>query len=148
MIGRGATVQGEWVRLNGRSMRAFVDPIGIDAESFRQDAERSVNDKLVQRVAGSLAGRALAIGVDRMDYSKGLPQRLKLFLEVPPVTDARAVYRLAHLFGAGRAHRTSRLVKTEAAGLEGQPAMMEKAADVRLRVANQVFILKMQHFAR
>ena len=28
----GATVQGEWVRLNGRSMRAFADPIGIDAE--------------------------------------------------------------------------------------------------------------------
>jgi trehalose 6-phosphate synthase len=73
----GATVQGEWVRLNGRSMRAFVDPIGIDAESFRADAERAVNDKLVQRVAGSLAGRALAIGVDRMDYSKGLPQRFE-----------------------------------------------------------------------
>ena len=73
----GATVQGEWVRLNGRSMRAFADPIGIDAESFRQDAVRAVNDKLVQRVAGSLAGRALAIGVDRMDYSKGLPQRFE-----------------------------------------------------------------------
>ena len=73
----GATVQGEWVRLNGRSMRAFADPIGIDAEAFRHDAERAVNDKLVQRVAGSLAGRALAIGVDRMDYSKGLPQRFE-----------------------------------------------------------------------
>ena len=73
----GATVHGEWVRLNGRSMRAFADPIGIDAESFRHDAERAVNDKLVQRVAGSLAGRALAIGVDRMDYSKGLPQRFE-----------------------------------------------------------------------
>jgi trehalose 6-phosphate synthase len=73
----GATVQGEWVRLNGRSMRAFADPIGIDAKSFHQDALRAVNDKLVQRVAGSLAGRALAIGVDRMDYSKGLPQRFE-----------------------------------------------------------------------
>jgi trehalose 6-phosphate synthase len=73
----GATVQGEWVRLNGRSMRAFVDPIGIDADAFKQDAARAVNDKLVQRVAGSLAGRALAIGVDRMDYSKGLPQRFE-----------------------------------------------------------------------
>jgi trehalose 6-phosphate synthase len=73
----GATVQGEWVRLNGRAMRAFANPIGIDAESFRHDAERAVNDQLVQRVAGSLAGRALAIGVDRMDYSKGLPQRFE-----------------------------------------------------------------------
>jgi trehalose 6-phosphate synthase len=73
----GATVQGEWVRLNGRSMRAFADPIGIDAESFRQDAVRATNDKVVQRLASSLAGRALAIGVDRMDYSKGLPQRFE-----------------------------------------------------------------------
>jgi len=73
----GATVQGEWVRLNGRSMRAFADPIGIDADAFRQDAERAASDKLVQRVAGSLSGRALAIGVDRMDYSKGLPQRFE-----------------------------------------------------------------------
>src|SRR5579862_6812693 len=57
----GATVQGEWVRLNGRSMRAFADPIGIDAEAFRKDAVRAANDKMVQRVAGSLSGRALAI---------------------------------------------------------------------------------------
>jgi trehalose 6-phosphate synthase len=75
----GATVNGEWVRLNGRSMRAFTDPIGIDAEAFEHDAERAVNDPLVQRVAGSLAGRSLAIGVDRMDYSKGLPQRFEAY---------------------------------------------------------------------
>jgi len=67
------------VRLNGRTMRAFVDPIGIDAASFAQEAERAASDKLVQRVAGSLAGRALAIGVDRMDYSKGLPHRFEAY---------------------------------------------------------------------
>jgi trehalose 6-phosphate synthase len=75
----GATVQGEWVRLNGRSMRVFACPIGIDAESFSRDADRAVNDKVVQRLAGSLIGRALAIGVDRMDYSKGLPQRFEAY---------------------------------------------------------------------
>jgi trehalose 6-phosphate synthase len=75
----GAVVQGEWVRLNGRSLRAFACPIGIDAGAFRQDAERAVNDKVVQRLAGSLVGRSLAIGVDRMDYSKGLPQRFEAY---------------------------------------------------------------------
>ena len=75
----GATVDGEWVRLNGRRVRAFADPIGIDAQSFAQKAERAANDKLVQRVAGSLAGRSLAIGVDRMDYSKGLPHRFEAY---------------------------------------------------------------------
>ncbi|WP_395714024.1 trehalose-6-phosphate synthase [Reyranella sp.] len=75
----GATVDGEWVRLNGRRMRAFANPIGIDAESFAQEAKRSAGDKLVTRVANSLVGRSLAIGVDRMDYSKGLPNRFEAY---------------------------------------------------------------------
>jgi trehalose 6-phosphate synthase len=75
----GATIDGEWVRLNGRRMRVFADAIGIDAQGFAQEAERAANDKLVQRVAGSLAGRQLAISVDRMDYSKGLPQRFEAY---------------------------------------------------------------------
>ena len=75
----GATIDGEWVRLNGRRMRVFADPIGIDAQSFAHEAERAAGDKLVQRVAGSLSGRTLAIGVDRMDYSKGLPQRFEAY---------------------------------------------------------------------
>ncbi len=75
----GARVDGEWVRLEGRRVRAFADPIGIDAQAFAQEAERAAGDKLVQRVAGSLSGRALAIGVDRMDYSKGLPHRFEAF---------------------------------------------------------------------
>ena len=75
----GASVDGDRVKLNGRTMRAFADPIGIDAESFAQEAERAAGDKLVQRLAGSLSGRALAIGVDRMDYSKGLPHRFEAY---------------------------------------------------------------------
>ncbi len=47
----GAAVEGEWIRLNGRRLRVFADPIGIDAQSFAQEAERSEGDKLVQRVA-------------------------------------------------------------------------------------------------
>lgn len=75
----GATIDGEWVRLNGRRVRAFANPIGIAAEAFAEEARRSAGDKLVTRVANSLAGRSLAIGVDRMDYSKGLPNRFEAY---------------------------------------------------------------------
>lgn len=75
----GATVDGEWVHLNGRCVRALAVPIGIDAESFAVDAEHAVRDKIVQSVSASLAGRLLAVGVDRMDYSKGLPNRFEAF---------------------------------------------------------------------
>ena len=71
----GATVNGEYVRLDGHAVRAFVNPIGIDAAGFAADAERAKSDKAVTRLAASITGRALAIGVDRMDYSKGLPNR-------------------------------------------------------------------------
>ena len=76
----GASVDGEWVRIDGRVVRVFADPIGIDAETFAHEAERAVvSDPQVQRLAGSLSGRALAIGVDRMDYSKGLPHRFEAY---------------------------------------------------------------------
>lgn len=75
----GATVDGEWIGIGGRRVRAFADPIGIDAQSFAVEAERAESDKVVQRFAGSLVNRALAIGVDRLDYSKGLPHRFEAF---------------------------------------------------------------------
>lgn len=75
----GAVVDGEILRLNGRPVRALVAPIGIDADAFTRMAERAASDKIVHRVAGSLSGRSLAIGVDRMDYSKGLPNRFEAY---------------------------------------------------------------------
>jgi trehalose 6-phosphate synthase len=75
----GANVSGEWVRLNGRAVRVIVDPIGIDAEGFAQEAQRAMSDKVVSRLADSLGQRSLAIGVDRMDYSKGLPHRFEAY---------------------------------------------------------------------
>ena len=67
------------VTMGGRRAQAIVDPIGIDAEGFAAAAERSWQGNEVRRMRASLAGRALAIGVDRLDYSKGLVQRLDGF---------------------------------------------------------------------
>jgi trehalose 6-phosphate synthase len=46
-------------------------------------------------VIGSLAGRALIIGADRLDYSKGIPQRLsafELFLQTQPNWRGKVTY--------------------------------------------------------
>jgi trehalose 6-phosphate synthase len=50
-------------------------PIGIDARKFASQAARAAQGKDTARLLSSLAGRKLIIGVDRLDYSKGLPQR-------------------------------------------------------------------------
>jgi len=54
-------------------------PIGIEAEEFAREAEKAVRGQDARRLADSLSGRALILGVDRLDYSKGLPQRLRGF---------------------------------------------------------------------
>jgi trehalose 6-phosphate synthase len=59
--------------------RIAVFPIGIDAEKFAQQAARAVSHPDVSRLRRSLNGEKLAIGVDRLDYSKGLINRIEAF---------------------------------------------------------------------
>jgi trehalose 6-phosphate synthase len=67
--------------MNART-RLATFPIGIDTGAFARLAERSVRRPETRRLNDSLAGRELVIGVDRLDYSKGLPQRLEAFHEL------------------------------------------------------------------
>jgi trehalose 6-phosphate synthase len=63
----------------GRQTRIGSFPVGIDTDEFQQLAQRAVKSAFVRDVVDSLAGRALVIGVDRLDYSKGLIQRMEAF---------------------------------------------------------------------
>jgi trehalose 6-phosphate synthase len=70
---------GQAIPLEGRSMLPVAAPIGIDARGFARQAKKSVHSRAAHRMAESLAGRTLIIGVDRLDYSKGLPNRFEAF---------------------------------------------------------------------
>ena len=63
---------------HGRT-RAAVFPIGIDPQKFAQQATKAMTHPDVSRLRRSLNGEKLAIGVDRLDYSKGLINRIKAF---------------------------------------------------------------------
>ena len=63
---------------HGRS-RVAVFPIGIDPEKFARQAAKAVSHPDVSRLRRSLNGEKLAIGVDRLDYSKGLVNRINAF---------------------------------------------------------------------
>ena len=62
-------------RIAGRALRAGVFPIGIDARSFIAEAEGAREEDRMRTLTGSLS----MIGVDRLDYSKGIPQRFRAF---------------------------------------------------------------------
>jgi trehalose 6-phosphate synthase len=73
--------------LNGRQTRIGSFPVGIEPVGFQTLARRNIHSPLVKDLAASLGGRTLVIGVDRLDYSKGLVQRLEaleLFLARNP----------------------------------------------------------------
>jgi trehalose 6-phosphate synthase len=59
--------------------RIAVFPIGIDVEKFAAQAAKAVSHPDVSRLRRSLNGERLAIGVDRLDYSKGLINRINAF---------------------------------------------------------------------
>src|SRR3984957_6955667 len=65
--------------LNGRQTRIGSFPVGIEPADFQALARRTTHTPLVKDLATSLGGRTLVIGVDRLDYSKGLVQRLEAF---------------------------------------------------------------------
>jgi trehalose 6-phosphate synthase len=60
-----------------RSGYAATFPIGIDTEAFADLAHRSAGSPEARRLEDSLADRKLILGVDRLDYSKGIPERFE-----------------------------------------------------------------------
>ncbi len=77
--GRDAVAEPGFVQINGRRLRAEVFPIGVDVESIRAESEASHGSEAVQRLARSVEQRKLVVGVDRLDYSKGLVERFDAF---------------------------------------------------------------------
>ncbi len=66
------------IRLGRETVQVGAYPISIDAEEFANLAEAQFH-KLPEGIVKS--SRALMIGVDRLDYTKGLPQRFRAFGE-------------------------------------------------------------------
>lgn len=59
-------------------MRTRVIPVGIDPDRFAESA-RSEETPELGSISAMLSGKRLVLGVDRLDYSKGIPERLESF---------------------------------------------------------------------
>jgi trehalose 6-phosphate synthase len=70
-----ASAGGDVTMPGGRRFAIDVFPIGIDAKIVAEQARKGASSAANLRLVRSLEGRKLAISVDRLDYSKGLPQR-------------------------------------------------------------------------
>jgi trehalose 6-phosphate synthase len=61
-----------------RVMRIGTFPVGVETRQFARLARRARKTDLVKKVMGSIPG-LLMIGVDRLDYSKGIHPRLEAY---------------------------------------------------------------------
>jgi trehalose 6-phosphate synthase/phosphatase len=74
----GLTVDIDRVQLPGREVRLGVFPMGVDASTFETLAREPAVEAEAEALRGDGSVRIL-VGVDRLDYTKGIPRRLLAF---------------------------------------------------------------------
>jgi trehalose 6-phosphate synthase/phosphatase len=74
----GLSAEIDHVQHEGRGVRLGVFPMGVDATDWRALAERPDIAELSAQIRSSTDERIL-LGVDRLDYTKGIPRRLLSF---------------------------------------------------------------------
>ena len=91
-----ATVLGDRVvRGDGRQVRALAHPISIDTRDFAALARDEATDREVTALREQFGDRTVLLGVDRLDYTKGIRHRLQaieLLLEQRPHLRGRFVF--------------------------------------------------------
>jgi trehalose 6-phosphate synthase len=122
---RGTVSAAGEIRAMGRRARVGAFPIGIDTEDFARTAEQAAKARETERLRKSLGRRTLAIGVDRLDYTKGIPNRIEAF-RLALERDARLDRNVTFLqiapvsrASAARYQSLQREIKLDVANLNG-----------------------------
>ena len=94
-IGDAARMPNGWLSVGGRRVRLGVFPVEIEAQDFAATAENAWRAAPTERLRRSLNGQSLVLGVDRMDPTKGLLQRVagyRRLLEARPELRRRVTF--------------------------------------------------------
>ena len=86
-IGGAKVGRGTVVTLEGRQTRIGAFPVSIETATYARLARMAARKPFSTEIQESFAGTRIILGVDRLDYSKGIIQRIKAFdhfLELNP----------------------------------------------------------------
>jgi trehalose 6-phosphate synthase len=75
------------IKVGDRRVVVGVFPIGVDVDAIQKEAQEAQSNQACKQLIAGLLDRRLMIGVDRLDYSKGLVERFRAyeqFLETFP----------------------------------------------------------------
>ena len=119
----GGTVDADGtVHVDGRAVRTGAFPIGIDVTEFDGLIARPDALEAQRTLSASAAGRKVIIGVDRLDYTKGLVERFEgyaRFLEENPDWQHRAFLLQIAPPSRGEVH-TYETIRAELDGVSGR----------------------------
>ena len=76
------TLDSHHYRAFGRTVRAQAFPIGIDVDEFAALTHAKEARDMYDTMKREYSTRRLLIGIDRLDYSKGIPNRVRAFREL------------------------------------------------------------------
>ncbi len=75
----GIEAQGGTVRMRDHNVRVEAHPLGIDTEEFHEKAYSSDAERFLTQLKRNVGDRQVILGVDRLDYTKGLLLKLRAF---------------------------------------------------------------------
>jgi len=91
----GGVREGRLFTASGRATVVRHFPIGLDTEHFLALSRSETAERVCDRMGAHNVFRSLIVGVDRLDYSKGIPERLlgfERFLEAHPDMVRKVLY--------------------------------------------------------
>jgi trehalose 6-phosphate synthase len=78
----GVRVQGSFAEVAGRTVRAHAFPISVDVNELADLVSRPKVWRRAGELRNDLGAPKIMLGVDRLDYTKGISQRLQAFGEL------------------------------------------------------------------
>nr|WP_033920099.1 trehalose-6-phosphate synthase [Sphingomonas sp. 37zxx] len=118
----GATLDGHMLTLGDRVLHVMADPIGIDAKEFIEASHSPTARLAFRRMRDSAVGRDMIVGVDRLDYSKGLEERFlgyERFLKTYP-EERKEVFLLQIAPPSRGAVESYQKIRTALEGMSGR----------------------------
>jgi trehalose 6-phosphate synthase len=88
-------VEGRTIAIAGRRVVTAAHPISIDARTLDEDARSGATERSLRGLRTQFGGRRILLGVDRLDYTKGIIERLRaieLLLEGRPELRGRLAF--------------------------------------------------------
>jgi trehalose 6-phosphate synthase len=79
LVRQGANLARGGYEFEGRFVRLGDFPVSIETKAYMRLARNAGRSAMVALVRESLGGSRLVLGVDRLDYSKGIPDRIRAF---------------------------------------------------------------------